>query len=140
MRNILSGVAGLAMAIAIGTDPASAFSGSYSVAIYDGPGHGYEGTVCVTFTQTGNIYGFSDSGTWTTNTLFGPGVYVHDGKQLRWYGVYGIPTAYIGWTFFNKTTKTGSVLPGGYEGWKFDSSTGAITTYYNGTTKVTPGC
>jgi hypothetical protein len=117
--------------------PASAgFSGDYTIIFYSGPAHHKTGKECVTFTNTGNIVGFPDSGTWTSSTLSGwGGNFVVDGKILRWYGTFQEATAAT--STYNRIEND---IPGrgGFDEWNV--STPPITAVNDGTTSLRPGC
>jgi hypothetical protein len=140
MRSItLSGVTGLAMAIAFGIQSASAFSGSYTVRLYGGPDHTAQGNYCVVFTPTNNISGFPDSGTWDVPIFGGEfnGNYVVDGTALHWYGSDGGP-AYTLFAFSNRIKANGKIAPGTFDAWGYSDRT--ILAAGSGITTLKHGC
>jgi hypothetical protein len=65
---------------------AKLFEGAFTVSYTNGPSHALEGSVCVVFTHTGDVLGFSDSGTWAANSAGEGGNFVVDQGILRFYG------------------------------------------------------
>jgi hypothetical protein len=59
--------------------------GVYTLTYFSGPHHIKSNTNCITFVKTGNIAGFKNSGTWTSNAD-AVGNWIVDKGQLRWYG------------------------------------------------------
>jgi hypothetical protein len=131
-RLILGGAVTLPLIAAV---PAVAgLSGNYTVTFYDGPGHEKNSSICVTFTNTGNILGFPDSGTWVEYEDSGVGGnFVVDGNKLRWYGTAGSEVL----NFYN-TIKDDVPGTGGYDAWA--ESAPPITPYGDGITKMKAGC
>ena len=111
------GTALIALPLVAVASPASAsFSGTYSLTFFLGAAHQQGSTQCVTFTHTGGVLDFSNSGTWNSST-FGDwgGSYVVDKKDLRIYGTYGAGT---GVTNFHIKFKSGSPQgSGGFDEW-----------------------
>jgi hypothetical protein len=67
---------------------AKTFHGNYTVSYFTGPNHNETGSDCLIFTQTGNVLGFADSGTWRSSTQSLGGNFVVDQGSLRFYGTY----------------------------------------------------
>lgn len=89
MRLILATVAAAATLLAAA--PASSnFSGTYSVTFFLGKKHQQGTTQCLIFTPSNAVDGFPrNSGTWDSSTFSTiHGIYVQDGKYLRFYGTY----------------------------------------------------
>ena len=111
------GTALIALPLVAVASPASAsFSGTYSVTFFGGPTHVEGSTQCLTFTQTSDVLGFPDSGTWDSST-FGDwgGSYIVDGKDLRIFGTYAGGT---GVTNLHIKIKSGSPRgKGGFDEW-----------------------
>jgi hypothetical protein len=137
MRRFASAAFG-AVAVAMGSAmPVSAgLSGDYTLAFYSFPTHEKTATQCVTFTNTGGILGFPDSGTWDSSTVADwGGNFVVDGKMLRWYG-----TAEGGAEVTNFYNKIKNDVPGkgGFDDWY--PSAPPITANNDGITTMRPGC
>ena len=117
--------------------PASAgFSGEYTIVFYSGPTHERTGSECVTFTNTGNILGFPDSGTWNSSTVGDwAGNFIADGNVLRWYGTYSHGTGAT-----NAYNKIINDVPGsgGFDEWNV--SPAPITAVNDGTQRLKRGC
>ena len=89
------------------------FSGDYTIYFHEGPTHERAGSYCMTFTNTANIDGFPDSGTWTAPDN-STGNFVVDGKMLRWYGYQANGDPFI--SGYN-TIRNDVPGKGGYELW-----------------------
>ncbi|HLY06334.1 MAG TPA: hypothetical protein VKR31_11360 [Rhizomicrobium sp.] len=134
--NLFASAALGALALISAAPALAGFSGEYTMVFYSGPTHEKTGTECVTFTNTGNILGFPDSGTWTSSTLSGwGGNFVVDGKTLRWYGTLQEATAAT-----NAYNKIKNDVPGmgGFDEWNVSNS--PITAVNDGTQRLRPGC
>jgi hypothetical protein len=80
-----------AIALSLLASPVSAsalFSGTYAFLFDSGPSHSVGFVGCFTFTQTSNVQGFPNSGTWTAgfDGPTGTGMFVVDGHDLRVFG------------------------------------------------------
>ena len=124
-------LAGAALALAMTPAGAKVLRGQFTVHYFSGPTHAESNSVCVIFTQTGDIAGFPDSGTWKVKQ-FGGGNFVVDGNTIRFYGTYGKDTKVINHQV-DATTMTGS-----YDAW--NRSAIPVTPVDDGTLQVQAGC
>lgn len=115
---------------------AAGLSGDYTVTFYDGPSHQKTNSLCITFTNTGDILGFPDSGTWAVSNDSGiGGNFVVDGKRLRWYGTGENGSEVL--NFYN-TIRNDVPGRGGFDDWQEGAP--PITPFGDGTTKMSAGC
>ena len=123
----------LAAAPAVGN-----FSGTYTAKFYLGPSNVYTNSECITFTSTGSIAGFPDSGTWDSSTYTNGwgGNFVVDGRDLRWYGTYN---SNAGTTSAHNKIKNG--VPAGKGGIDdFIPTVPPVTANDSGILKMVAGC
>jgi hypothetical protein len=132
----------LSLPVILASAPATAlFSGTYTVTFYIGPSHTQENSQCVTFTNTGGIAGFPDSGTFDSSTYADwGGNFVVDGKDLRWYGIFDDGSGeWKGVTDAHNRIKSGvPAIRGGFDEW--DVSPPPINAESDGITKLIAGC
>ncbi|HLY06333.1 MAG TPA: hypothetical protein VKR31_11355 [Rhizomicrobium sp.] len=129
--------AALGAAALISAAPASAgFSGEYTIVVFSGPTHEKTASYCLTFTNTGNIQDFPDSGTWQAQgDPYWGGNFVVDGNVLRWYGTTSNATEVM--NFYN-TIKDDVPGRGGFDDWFVSAP--PITAIDDGTQRLRPGC
>lgn len=128
----------LAAALLIGatcSSDAALLKGRYTLGFFDGPSHGSNGAQCLLFHQTGNIHGFSNSGTWTSPS-YGAGWggnFIVDHGVLRAYSTWGSGTGVINF-YVNM-----SAHKGGFDDWLV-GTTLPLTATYDGWVTLTHGC
>jgi hypothetical protein len=110
---------------------AKALRGRFTVHYFSGPTHAETSTMCVSFSQTGDIAGFPDSGTWKVKK-FGSGNFVVDGNVIRFYGTYDKGLKEINHQL-DATSMTGS-----YDVWNVSAF--PVTAIDDGTIQVQAGC
>jgi hypothetical protein len=132
----------LALPALLAAAPAAAsFSGTYTVTFYIGPSHTKMNSQCVTFTNTGNVAGFPDSGTFASSTFADwGGNFVVDGRDLRWYSTFDDGSGR--WKgVVNAHSRIKNDVPatrGGFDEW--DDSEPPINPESDGITKLVAGC
>jgi hypothetical protein len=132
LARLILGAAMLPLASAM---PAAAgLSGDYTVKLYPGPSHQHNTSICIVFTNTDNIDGFPDSGTWAEyeSPSLG-GNFVVDGNKLRWYGTASGTNVL---NFYNRI-KNDVPGSGGFDSWLVSSP--PITAINDGTTRMKAG-
>jgi hypothetical protein len=111
-------------------------NGDYTLIFYSGPSHQKSASYCITFTNTGTIDSFPDSGTWEQSGDSGwGGNFVVDGNVLRWYGTYSNGTGAT--NFYNKI-KNDIPGKGGFDEWNVSAP--PITAVVDGITRLKAGC
>jgi hypothetical protein len=126
----------LASAILFASPALALFGGNYTLTYYDGRHHKQGGSVCLSFTQTSNVFFFRDSGTWNSPDFDGwGGNFIVDGKYLRFYGTYPDSTGGYGVTNFYYRLDTGR---GGFDQWTF--SPAPIQALGDGLITLVSGC
>jgi hypothetical protein len=123
------------LALIAATPAVAGFSGNWTLEVYSGQTHSHNVNLCMVFTNTGNIDGFPDSGTWAQyeSPTFG-GNFIVDGNTLRWYG-----TAYAGAEAVNFYNHIENGVPGGggFDDWYVSSP--PITPLNDGVTRLKAG-
>jgi hypothetical protein len=136
MKHITRLILGAAMLPLVSTAPAAAgLSGDYTLKVFSGPSHQHSASICIVFTNTGNIDGFPDSGTWAVyEGATTGGNFVVDGNMLRWYGTVSPGTEVL--NFYNRI-KSDVPGRGGFDDWRVSSP--PITAIDDGTTRMKAG-
>jgi hypothetical protein len=126
----------LPFAAAAATAFASGFSGTYTISYLSGPSHTLTAQQCLTFTQTSNVLGFPNSGTWNSSTFSGwGGNFIVDGTDMRFYGTFGGGT---GVTNHYASLKNGVLNGKGFDDWAVSAP--PITASNDGKIKFKLGC
>ena len=108
-------------------------AGEYTISFYAGPSHTFTNSHCLSFTRTGDIVGFRDSGTWLALTYSGwGGDYVVDNNHLRFYSTYSRGAGVI-----NGYVKI-STTAGGFDSW--EAGAPPPTPINEGEITLTAGC
>ncbi|HEX3430723.1 MAG TPA: hypothetical protein VHT03_07535 [Rhizomicrobium sp.] len=128
-------VGAIALSLLSAVPTAAGLSGDYAITFLSGPQRQNIMGGCVTFTNTGGILGFPDSGTWVLNIYPDwSGNFVVDRTRLRWYGTYNGGTVMT-----NLYNRIENDVPGngGFDQWQASTPPTAL---YDGITKMRPGC
>jgi hypothetical protein len=134
---VRAAMAGLPL-LALATQASANFSGSYTLRFYLGSDHTRGAKQCVVFTQTGDVLGFPDSGTWDMPSFDGylQGFFVVDHQHLRFYASHDSGYAI---NFYIKI-KDGSLgRKGGFDDWRASDPPLPVDDGIF-TLKVTTGC
>ncbi len=121
MKSVLK-LSALAFVCLASAADAKVFEGGWSLTFFKGPNHVATGGACYVFTNTGAVAGFTDSGTWQSNSGQS-GNFVYDNGVLRFYGTYN--------SGFDAITAYATITD-------FKSGSGGFSTWFTGTAPLAP--
>ncbi len=139
MRRSLFFSAVAAAPLLLSAVPASAgkFHGQYMLTYFGGPTHVETAQQCLDFTNTGNVLGFADSGTWDSPTFSGwGGNFVMDHGTLRFYGTFNSGASVT--NHYATKDKGMKTMSGGFDDWA--ASAPPIEPVNDGTISLVKGC